>query len=381
MQGAHRSFRTLRGELRFWNHARRHYEAFQRQYGDHALEIGLVSTGEGSDEPIPVETEDRARIWLARPDRLREELTSGHGDRATVSTLVHVGATWWSYNPGSGAMTNDGDPGSQHGSRLQRALVDPAELLPWRELEIAGPAVHAGRPVIRVTSRPSPRDTFLPDVRGISGEWPEEYLVDAERGILLRIATFIDGEPFAVAEFTSVAFDEEIDEELFRFVLPPGEELRNARDGIDSDLGVMPLHEAAQAAPFGVYVPASVPDDWHMRVHFIVANERHGWPAGVSIHYVDAMSRVNVSVNEHDAGDGGLPETAPNGDAWRVEGLANGELRLWEPSDMERGMPRIGVIEIGGTRVQISTGDLGLEAIAELAAGLVPAPEEPPAVG
>jgi hypothetical protein len=143
----------------------------------------------------------------------------------------------------------------------------------------------------------------------------------------------------------------------------------------------MPLHEAAQAAPFGVYVPASVPDDWHMRVHFIVANERHGWPAGVSIHYVDAMSRVNVSVNEHDAGDGGLPETAPNGDAWRVEGLANGELRLWEPSDMERGMPRIGVIEIGGTRVQISTGDLGLEAIAELAAGLVPAPEEPPAVG
>jgi predicted NBD/HSP70 family sugar kinase len=48
---------------------------------------------------------------------------------------------------------------------------------------------------------------------------------------------------------------------------------------------------------------------------------------------------------------------------------------------MERGMPRIGVIEIGGTRVQISTGDLGLEAIAELAAGLVPAPEEPPAVG
>lgn len=213
---------------------------------------------------------------------------------------------------------------------------------------------------------------------GITGTWPEEYLVDAERGVLLRVATYLDGEPFAISEFVSVAFDGESAEEVFAFVLPPGEQLRNARDGLDSDLCVVSLDEAARSASFGVYVPSQVPGDWHMRVHFIDANDGHGWPAGVSIHYTGDACRVNVNVNEHDAGDSGLPATAPNGDEWRVEQLAIGELRLWEPSDMKRGMPRIGLIDIAGTRVQISTGDLDLDGIAELAATLVPAPADSP---
>ena len=381
MTGAHRSFRTLRGELRSWHHTQRHHEAFKRQFrGTHSSEIAISLSGDEVDAP-PVETEDRVRLWLARPDRLREELTSLHGEeRVLEATLVQVGETWWAYNPGAGAQTNDGDPSSHHMARLQRAMIDPSELLPWRTIEIVGRVVHAGRPAIHIASRPSPRDAFLPDVRGIAGDWPEEYLVDAERGILLRLATFLDGQPFAIHEFLSVTFDEEIADDVFVFVPPLGEEVRNAREMHD-ELRVLPLHEAAHAAPFGVYVPASVPGDWHMRVHLIDADNHHGWPASVSIHYVDDMARVNVNVDEHDARDAGLPATAPNGDVWRVELLAIGELRLWEPSEMERGMPRIGVIDIDGTRIQISTGDLDLDAIAELAATLVPAPTDPPPVG
>ena len=382
MQGAHRSFRTLCGELRSWRHNPRAHEAFERQHGDaRASQITLVSVGDATAEPPPPESEDRVRIWLVRPDRLREELTSSYGGRPLESTLVQVGDTWWSHTPGTGAVTNDGDLSSQHGSRLQRGMLDPIEMLLWRELEITGTSVHAGRPVIGLASRPSTRDSCFPDGMGITGTWPEEYLVDAERGVLLRIATLMDGEPFAISEFVSVAFDEEIAEERFDFVLPPGEQLRNVRDRMDPDLRIVPLHEAARSAPFGVYVPAQVPSDWQVRVHFIDENGEHGWPASVSIHYRGDSSRVNVNLNELGAGDAILPSAAPNGDDWRVEQLAIGELRLWEPSEMERGMPRIGVIDIGGTRIQISTGDLGPDAIAELAATLAPAPLDPPTAG
>jgi hypothetical protein len=208
-----------------------------------------------------------------------------------------------------------------------------------------------------VASQPSPRDTVFPDVRRLAGDWPEEYLVDAERGVLLRLATFLDGEPFAIHEFVSVAFDEEIADDVFVFVPPPGEEVRNALD-VRHELRIVRLHEAARVAPFGVYVPAVVPDGWRMRVHFIAENNQHGWPANVSIHYADEMASVNLNVNQQAASGEALPARAPDGDDWRIEHLA-----------------------IGGTRVQISTGDLGLDAIAELAATLVPAPSEPPALG
>jgi outer membrane lipoprotein-sorting protein len=379
MTEAHRSFRTLRGDLRSWTHATRQHEAYRRQYGDDASSEVAIALTDASCEPAPAETEDIVQLWLARPDRLREELTSSYGGTVFEATLVQVGETWWSYVPGTGAQTNDGDPNSVHGTRLRSAMIDPAELLPWRRLEILGRVVHAGRPAIRVASRPSPRDAFLPDAGRTAGDWPEEYLVDAERGVLLSLTTFIDGEPFALCEFVSVAFDEEIADDVFVFAPPAGVEVLNARDA-HGGLQIVPLHEAAVGAPFGVFVPASVPGDWRMRVHVIEHNEHYGWPAGVSIHYADEMARVNVNVNEHAAAGEALPPCAPDGDDWRIEQLPVGELRLWEPSEPERGMPRIGLIEIGGTRVQISSGDLGLEAIAELAANLVPAPTEPPAV-
>jgi hypothetical protein len=34
-----------------------------------------------------------------------------------------------------------------------------------------------------------------------------------------------------------------------------------------------------------------------------------------------------------------------------VEQLGNGELRLWDPTEAERGMPRIAMLELAGTRI------------------------------
>ena len=98
------------------------------------------------------------------------------------------------------------------------------------------------------------------------------------------------------------------------------------------------------------------------------------------IHYANEMSSVSVNINEHAVADEAMPAKAPDGSDWRVERLEGGEVRLWEPSEPERGMPRIALTEIAGTRIQISTGDLGLEDIAGLTARLVPAPIDPPAL-
>ena len=41
--------------------------------------------------------------------------------------------------------------------------------------------------------------------------------------MLLRAATLLDGEPFAVTEMLSPVFDEPLAADLFRFSPPPGE--------------------------------------------------------------------------------------------------------------------------------------------------------------
>lgn len=381
MVNAHRSFRTLRGEVRTWSHSERQHEAFMRA---HAARIAsgssavIALSGDGS-EPEPVEWEHLLRVWLAPPDRLREELVMARGGASSVSTVVHVGDTWWSYDADGGAQTNAGSRTSQVGVHFQRALIDPSRLLASRALEIGGYAVHAGRRAIRVRVTPSPPETFAWDHGAPHGEWPQELLVDAERGIVLRCVSLLDGEPFAIAEFLSVAFDETFPEDTFVFEPPPGEEVRDVREALDGHLGRMPLHQAVARAGFGIYIPARVPDDWRMHVYYSEEDERRRWPAVVHIHYTNESATINVNLNLHAARDMDIPSAAPDGSLWRVEHTEHGPLSIWEPGERERGMPRIAMLEIAGTRIQISTDDLDADAIARLAASLVPAPADPPA--
>jgi len=53
-----------------------------------------------------------------------------------------------------------------------------------------------------------------------------ELSVDRERGVVLRVAAAVEGEEFWVSEFEELAFDEDFPADTFRFVPPPGEEVR-----------------------------------------------------------------------------------------------------------------------------------------------------------
>ncbi len=374
---AHRSFATLRGELRTWRHNERSHAAWtweRERSTNTSSQISLAFTGDADATPVPLESEERTRVWLERPDRLREEWTDG----ADASTLVRVGATWWSLGP-HGAMTNNGSPNMGHGSRVDRPLLDPAELLSWRDLELAGRTEHLGREAIRVLSHASPRAAFLDQGGFHHGHWPQELLVDAERGVLLRLVSLLDDEPFAISEFTSIAFDEDIPDDVFVFEAPPGVEVHDASERM-SRAQILPLDEVARLAPFSVFAFDAVPADWTMTAHLVRPDGVYNWPASVAIHYSDAMSRLNINVSEQAAGGDWLPQTAPDGGDWQIRALGSGELRLWEPSEPQRGLPRLALAEIDGTRIQISTGDLTLDALAELAGRLAPAPTEPPAL-
>jgi hypothetical protein len=385
MAGAHRSFRTLRAELRLWRDHERSHAAHMRQHEQHSGSSGMIAISysigsEEESEPGPSEAGERIRLWLARPDRLRQEASLVAGNRHVESVLVQAGDTWWSFDPLNGAHSNGGDPTYSHGASIDRTVLDPAHLLSACTFEILGRTTHAGRDAIRVRSSPSPRDPVLPE-GGYPGFWPQELLVDAERGVLLRSTSLFEGEPFSITEFVDVAFDEEMPDDLFVFVPPQGEEVRDARAELAAHHRAVPLHEAALLVPFTVYAPASVPGEWQMQAHVHSADERRGRQASVNIFYSDRMGRVNVNIVEQAAGETGLPRTSPDGGEWSVEHIESGELWLWDPPGARLGMPRVALLDIDGTRVQIMSADLSLEAIAELAVNLVPAPSEPPSLG
>lgn len=69
---------------------------------------------------------------------------------------------------------------------------------------------------------------------------------------------------------------------------------------------------------------------------------------------------TRVGIDQRAASDGALPDRAPDGGDWQIAETASGEVRVWEPSDAERGVPRIALLVASGTRAQIATEDLEL---------------------
>lgn len=58
-----------------------------------------------------------------------------------------------------------------------------------------------------------------------------ELAVDAERGVILRATSFIDGQEFFVHEVLEIAFDEDFPDDTFVFTPPPGERSRMQTPG------------------------------------------------------------------------------------------------------------------------------------------------------
>ncbi|MFN8188284.1 MAG: hypothetical protein U0R69_14540 [Gaiellales bacterium] len=366
-------FHTVRGTVRSWSHHARSLEAFRRRerserHGTSASSISFY--GGPVDEPGPESSETLERIWFELPDRARSETEHVYRSHTSRSTVVIQGDTWWSLQDGE-AATNAGDPRHQHGLGSSVQLLAPTTwALASSTLVPLGATTVAGRPCLRAEVRPQPWSVLSDYQFAVVDGAGQEIDVDSERGVVLRHTQLLDGEPYAIEEFTEIVFDEALDPALFRFEPPPGVEVHTTTTGRAAPV---PLYEVVREAGFTVLAARTVPSGWELSCHHVEASK--AGPELVFLHYAAGDASARVSVSEHASGE---PEPAPTSSGWRP---FHGDYRTWEPSPDDWPMQRQVAFEREGTAVRLVSAELDLEALAEFAETFAPASAEPPRPG
>jgi outer membrane lipoprotein-sorting protein len=372
LHGAYDRFETVRLVAHDWQHVARSSRArkrFSAESGGTAYAtIGLTR------EAAPETTEGIVRLWFEKPDRIREER---EGDLRGAVLGICDGERWWMYSPESGARSNEDDVsfGSGVGQQYE-PFLDPSVLSPGLIFEPLDETFVAGRRALRVSARPRGRKRGSPHQVLLLGVGADEYelAIDGERGVLLRTQARIDGEEFSLHEVTEIAFDESFAPETFVFVPPAGEIVRGVRASLHRRLTI---EEAVALAPFTVFVPRAIGPGWRLTVHFFPGEERPASPASVAIHYWrdDASHQLNMTQTALEARD---PFA---GFEWEDVDRGGARLRTWTAERDGDAMAVRVQFERGGTRITISSNDLDLDRLIELADMLVPAPAEPPSLG
>jgi outer membrane lipoprotein-sorting protein len=372
LHGAYERFETVRLVAHDWQHFARSGRASKRfaaqSAGTSYATIGFTR------EAAPETSEGTVRLWFEKPHRVREER---EGDLRGAVLGVRDGERWWMYSPESGARSNEDDLsfGSGVGQQYEHFL-DPSGLIPGLTFEPLDETIVAGRRALRVFARPRGGKSDSPHQVLRLGVGADEYelAVDVERGVLLRALARVDGEEFSVHEVTEIAFDESFAPETFVFVPPAGEVIRGVRASRHRRLTI---EEAVALAPFPVFLPQSLGPGWQMTVHFFPGEDRPRSAASVAIHYwrADASHQLNMTQMALEARDPyegfDWKESVRNGDRWRT----------WTADRDGDAMPARVQLEREGTRITITSNDLEIERLIELAGMLVPAPAEPPSLG
>lgn len=369
LHGARDRFAAVRMRVREWRHGERSARAFAR----HTARTGSVGGGpeivfaRTADDPEPETTEAVCRLWWRRPDHVRREDDDGGPGGPRVAVVA--GPRSWSYDAWFGAVSYEGSDvrlGAEDPPYPE--LLDPAVLLPALDLEPAGEGVVAGRPAVRVRAVPrEPVDLFDAGRYLPWGADRYELMVDRASGIVLRLAAFIDGEPFAVTEVDEIEIDPDIPPEVFAFTPPAGEEVHPPEFAAPEHAT---LHTAAREAPFTVLVPRRAPAGAERQVLVTRATARPPEPATVSLHYhVDPHGSVAVTQTAA-AGDDD-PPLSPDEAAVLVR---DGRTVLVREI---AGQAQV-LTEHLGTRVFLLSADVPVDTLVEMALSLEPAPADPP---
>ena len=102
LHGARGRVSTVRAVVRAWQHVRVSREAMARR-----VDRGDVVAYAPADVPERESVESLVRVWLAPPDRAREEREGSHGEWLGVRR----GRLWWRYDAHNGAEQRAGRPG------------------------------------------------------------------------------------------------------------------------------------------------------------------------------------------------------------------------------------------------------------------------------
>lgn len=224
LYGAQRGFTTVSASTRRWYKVE---EEKRRGWLLRLEKTGRLLTAE----------DYRIRFWAEPPSLFRQE-RARHDSRET-SVVVIDGEVWWSSLSSKSVITNArmeqiddsanvSVPKEAVGMEYQDAedailsqiALNPSWLISGLWMEPMGRMRYIGRAVIRVRGEPIEEENS--DWYWWDGADEYQLLIDAERGVLLRIGVFRNGEEFAGAEVTSIEFDRPIPDEIFRFTPPSG---------------------------------------------------------------------------------------------------------------------------------------------------------------
>ena len=373
LHGARGRISTVRATVRTWQDLHGLREAMAR----HANRVGFVTYG-SAEEPERESVESLVRVWLAPPDGAREERTGQDGEWVGVRR----GRLWWRYDARSGATSNEGQPeiGSGIGEEF-RWLLDPAPAIGLLDFDEAEPGRCAGRPTLRVRAVPREREdgADVPLIRlGAMGADEIVLDVDAERGALLRIEARFEHRPIAISEILEIAFDETFPPDTFVFTPPSGEDVRPIAVPFEVRRDLT-IEQAVALAAFTVWIPARLPTGWETEVVFAVERDRPPMAPCVHLHYRAADGTHALSIAQSPADRPADEEAEGPGGPWRQIDRNHRRMQTREPAASWQ--PAQVRMELEGTRILIHSTDLGADALADLAAGLVRAPAEPPDLG
>ena len=367
------AFDRIAATFRTWRHTERSAAAHRAHMEEQKRRGAGVSQFAVGVREQPEETEELLRLWRDG-DRMRTEHAGGWSDGAYT---VRDGEIWWTWNEHSGATSNVDDPtvGFGDGGGLS-LMLDPTPLLgllrfvPTGRGRVAGHETVSARALPRVGGgRDSPRMFDLHQL----GIGADHYLleVDAQRGVLLDAVAVRDGEPFQTITAVEIVFDAPIPDERFIFVPPTGEEIQPMAHR--RPITRLTVAEIQSRAAFTVLIPERIPEGWHSHGTFIEASERPPSPPGAALFYRSEDGHESISLSEYAAGD--QPgQYALMGDAedWTTHHRDGVEVRFRSPGPQAQAY-----VELHGTFAFLTSESLSGERLADLAAGLKPAPDTP----
>lgn len=223
---ARERFHTVRATITQYGDQRVRAEASRRfQASSIHEEIFGRSESEELDREasVPLEYDHfgrTIRVWWEKPYRVRQEIDLPDGS-GTEYKVVDDEAMW-AYGPGH-ELEHFFHEGVKPGilEFEVKAMLDPSggsglDILMRYDLqsEIVDKTWHAGRETLRVEAKAKGDLDFLPEPLWWGAEY--EFLVDSERGVILRMANKLDGKEFDVLEFLEVSFDEALPDSVFR---------------------------------------------------------------------------------------------------------------------------------------------------------------------
>jgi hypothetical protein len=226
-------------------------------------------------------------------------------------------------------------------------------------LETVGEIRVAGHECVRLRARIRPGGRLWPHWLPAGAD---EYGFDVlpARGVVLAIEARRGGAVFEVNEVTAVAFDEPLDDSLFRYVPTSGEQLRPAEPIVEP----LSLDAAVRRVPFVVLLPKEVPDADHVQLEVMFhCSHDPSSPPRLMLMYRWNGSAQSLWLNEAATADPDLE----NFD-WEPITRHGREMRLSDPA--VAGGRRVVAFEQSGTHVTIWS-DIAREPLLDLAASLI----------